>query len=164
MSSNKSPRERSQDQAATPAVGEGKRGASGHIAYLLRQAHGAVRHAMDRDLAETGLTAPQFVVLNLLDAYKGASGAQLARVAQLTPQTMNLIVRKLEAEKWLVRSEPGANGRVLHIELTASGKAKLKICKRIADKVEAKILSLLGPNNEPAVRQWLAAVAVSLES
>ena len=83
---------------AVPAAGEGKRGPQGHISYLLRQADGAARSALDSALAEVGLTTPQFLVLNLLDAYPGVSGAQLAGIAQLTPQTVNLIVRKLERE------------------------------------------------------------------
>jgi hypothetical protein len=47
----------------TPVVGEGKRGTEGHIAYLLRQAHGAVRSALDSALAASDLTTPQFLVL-----------------------------------------------------------------------------------------------------
>lgn len=145
-----------------PAVGEGRRGRQGHIAYLLRQAHGAVRSALDATLAEAGLTSPQFLVLNLLDTYPGASGAHLARVAQLTPQTVNLIVRKLERERLIARREHETHGRVLRMELTEAGAQRLRQCKQLADGVEARILALLDRDTETKVRSWLTAVAVEL--
>lgn len=145
-----------------PAAGEGKRGAEGHIAYLLRQADGAVRSSLDSAFVEAGLTTPQFLVLNLLDAYPGASGAELARIAQLTPQTVNLIVRKLERDGLIERTAHESHGRVLRLELTNDGNQRLRRCKRLADRVERKILALLDADSEPKVRRWLAAVAVAL--
>jgi len=145
-----------------PAAGEGKRGTEGHIVYLLRQAHGAVRLTLDSALAEVNLTTPQFLVLNLLDAYPGASGAELAGIAQLTPQTVNLIVRKLEHDKLVARREHESHGRVLRIELTNAGGTRLRRAKRLADGVEGRILALLDPDTEPKVRRWLAATAVTL--
>ena len=149
-------------KAAPPTEGEGKRGAQGHIAYLLRQAHASVRLAVDADLAAAGLTTPQFLVLNLLDAYPGASGAELARIASLTPQTMNLIVRKLEGEGLVRRSEHETHGRVLNLAVTAAGQKKLRLCKQLADQTEARILALLDDSAEDAVRRWLSDVAVML--
>lgn len=149
-------------KARVPAAGVGKRGAEGHIGYLLRQAQGAARQRLDAALASQGLTSPQFLLLNLLDAYPGASGADLARTAQLTPQTINLIVRKLEADGLLARSEHESHGRVLRLEVTTDGQARLKACKRLADGVEAELLALLDPASEAVVRRWLAAVAAAL--
>ena len=145
-----------------PGVGEGKRGAEGHIAYLLRQAHGAVRSELDAALADAGLTTPQFLVLNLLDTYPGVSGADLARIAQLTPQTVNLIVRKLERDGLIARREHESHGRVLRMALTEAGERRLRQCKRLADGVESRILALLDSETEPKVRRWLTAVAVAL--
>ena len=145
-----------------PRAGEGKRGTPGHIAYLLRQAQAGVRFALDAAFKPLGLTAPQFLVLNLLDAYPGVSGAELARVAQLTPQTVNLIVRKLEREKLVRRQEHETHGRVLRAELTAQGRGRLARCKRGADLVEARLLATLDPKSEAAVRRWLVAVARGL--
>ena len=48
-----------------PAIGEGKRGERGYLGYLLRQAHAASRLAMERTLADLGVTSPQFMVLTL---------------------------------------------------------------------------------------------------
>lgn len=147
-----------------PSVGEGRRGDKGHIAYLLRQAQAAVRLALDAQLAKAGLTSPQFLVLNLLDAYPGVSGADLARIAQVTPQTVNLIVRKLEADGLIERSSHETHGRVLRMDLTRQGQQRLRQCKRLADEVEHRILAVGDAQTREAVRRWLVDVAVKLGS
>ena len=145
-----------------PAVGAGKRGPDGHIGYLLRQAQAAVRLAHDVALAEVGLTTPQFLVLTLLDAYPGASGAELARIAQLTPQTMNLIARKLERERLIARDEHETHGRVLRLTLTTLGTSRLRQAKMLSDKIERRILALADADTERKLRRWLVDVAVTL--
>jgi DNA-binding MarR family transcriptional regulator len=148
--------------AALPEAGEGKRGSQGHIAYLLRQANASVRLAIDAGLAQARLTSPQFLVLNLLDAYSGASGADVARLASLTPQTVNLIVRKLERDDLIKRSEHQTHGRVLNMALTTLGQQKLQQCKLLAQQTEEQILALLDDRSEATVRRWLSDVAVQL--
>jgi len=61
-------------------------------------AQAAARLTLERALADLGVTPPQFVVLTMLKAYPGLSGADLARVALLTPQTVGVIIRNLERE------------------------------------------------------------------
>ncbi|MEC4864440.1 MarR family winged helix-turn-helix transcriptional regulator, partial [Klebsiella pneumoniae] len=81
-----------------PGPGEGKRGEEGYLGYLLRQAHAAVRLTMERTLADLGVTPPQFAVLTMLNAYPGLSGADVARLTFLTPQTVGVIIRNLERD------------------------------------------------------------------
>src|SRR5207247_3307299 len=94
-----------------PPPGEGKRGEQGHLAYLLRQAQAATRLAMERALADLGVTSPQFVVLTMLRAYPGLSGADLARVALQTPQTVGVIIRNLERDGAIRKSPHPIHGR-----------------------------------------------------
>ena len=147
--------------ARVPPAGQARRGVDGHIGYLLRQAHGAMRLAMDAAFAGAGLTSPRFLVLNLLDAYSGASGAELARVSQLTPQTINGIVRNLQRDGLITRRGHAVHGRVLCAELTAQGRARLTQCKRLANAIEKRLLGLLEPGTEAAVRRWLVDVALA---
>lgn len=145
-----------------PHVGEGKRGTEGHIAYLLRQAGAAVRATLDAELAAIGVTGAQFLVLTLLDAYPGISGAELARLTQLTPQTINLVVRKLERDALIGRAPHETHGRVLRMELTAKGRQALARCKRTADAVEQRMRALLDAPREAVVRRWLVDLAQTL--
>ena len=104
-----------------PPPGQGKRGEQGYLAYLLRQAQAATRLAMERALADLGVTSPQFVVLTMLRAYPGLSGADLARVAMLTPQTTGVIIRNLERDGAIKKAPHPIHGRVLQWTVTRRG-------------------------------------------
>ncbi|MGL6317983.1 MarR family transcriptional regulator [Aeromonas hydrophila] len=45
------------------------------------------------------ITAPQFALLTMLDAYPGSSNAELARLTLLTPQTVSPMVTSLEPQR-----------------------------------------------------------------
>ena len=147
---------------AIPRPGEGKRGPEGHLGYLLRQASVALRTAMDRALADQSLTSPQFAVLTMVVAYPGASGADLARLTFLTPQTINVIVRNLERDGAIEKTAHTTHGRILQLSATAKGQALLKRCRARVAEVEAGLAGLLGRDEQRTVRRWLSAVAEKL--
>jgi DNA-binding MarR family transcriptional regulator len=142
-----------------PEVGQGKRGVEGHIGYLLRQAHSAHRVRMERALAADGVTPPQFSVLVMLAAYPGASGAELARLSMLTPQTINVILGNLERDGAIVRRPHHEHGRIQINEMTAEGKALLARCKRAVKDVETNLLHGLTAEDELVIRRWLTKAA-----
>ncbi|WP_409998477.1 MarR family winged helix-turn-helix transcriptional regulator [Bradyrhizobium sp. SZCCHNR1002] len=166
LTSSRSPRKprpaRRKAAARPPLPGEGKRGEDGHLAYLLRQAQAAARLSLDRALTATGLTHPQFVVLTMLKAYPGLSGADCARVALLTPQTVNVIIGNLE-RCGAIRSTPHPiHGRVLQWSLTRQGIALLTRARRQAMALERRLAGGLGERDLAIIRRWLARVAVDL--
>lgn len=148
--------------AAIPLPGQGKRGPEGYLAYLLRQAAAAARLAIERALADLGTTPPQFIVLTMLDAYPGASGADIARLAQLTPQTVNLIIRNLERAGAIAKAAHPAHGRVLQLTLTDAGRTLLAACKARASTVNPMLAEGLSAEQEAVIRAWLVRVAVEL--
>ncbi|MBY0324170.1 MAG: MarR family transcriptional regulator [Reyranella sp.] len=145
-----------------PKPGEGKRGAQGHLGYLVRQASVAVRAAMEKALADVEVTPPQFSVLTMIVAYPGASGADLARLTFLTPQTINVIVRNLERMGAIAKSADAEHGRILRLTATAKGQALLKRCRWRVMEVEDRLGGLLGRDEERVVRRWLSAVGEAL--
>ena len=145
-----------------PPPGEGKRGEQGHLAYLLRQAQAATRLTMERALGELGITTPQFVVLTMLKAYPGLSGADLARVALLTPQTVGVIIRNLERVSAIRKTPHPIHGRVLQWTLTRRGAALLAKCRRHAQTVERRLAAGLPANARRLIRRWLAKIAADL--
>lgn len=142
-----------------PPVGEGKRGEAGHIGYLLRQAQAAHRVRMDSVLAGTGLTLPQFSVLTMVAAYPGASSADLARLALLTPQTMTIIVGNLERAGAIGRRPHSSHGRVQVIHITDRGRDVLSLCRQLTAPTEEGLLKGLSESEEHTVRRWLVRVA-----
>jgi DNA-binding MarR family transcriptional regulator len=153
-------------QKASPPViprpGEGKRGPQGHLGYLLRQASVALRGAMDRALADLGVTTPQFSVLTMIAAYPGASGADLARLTFLTPQTINVIVRNLERDGAIEKTAHATHGRILRLRATAKGHALLRRCRVRVARLEAGLAGLLAWDEQRTVRRWLSALAEKL--
>ena len=145
-----------------PRPGEGKRGPEGHLGYLVRQANVSVRAAMEKALAGLDVTPPQFAVLTMIAAYPGASGADLARLTFLTPQTINVIVRNLEKSGAIAKSAHAVHGRILQLAPTARGLALLKRCRARVNGLEARLARLAGREDERAVRRWLSAVAKAL--
>jgi DNA-binding MarR family transcriptional regulator len=142
-----------------PAPGEGKRGEEGHLGYLVRQAHSAVRQAVDRALEDLGVTHPQFLVMTMVNAYPGASSADIARLTVLTPQTISLIVANLEKAGRLRRVRSRTHGRIQHVELTGEGKALLARCRERTQQIESRLVENLDPEQERAIRRWLVDIA-----
>jgi DNA-binding MarR family transcriptional regulator len=144
---------------AVPKVGEGKRGEEGYLAYLLRQGAGAVRLRLERALADLGVTYPQFLVLTMLDSYPGASGADIARLALLTPQTVHGIVTNLERAALVARAAHPVHGRVQTLALTPGGRTLLLRCKKRAIDLDASLSVGLSREDEEIIRRWLVALA-----
>ncbi len=147
------------EDLAIPAAGEGKRGEGGYLTYLLRQASAANRLRMERTLADLGVTLPQFFVLTMLNAYPGASGADVARLALLTPQTVSVIMTNLEKMGAIARQPHPVHGRIQTIVLTDSGQALLAQCKLRANDVDTQLRAGLTPEEELVVRRWLVSLA-----
>ena len=144
-----------------PLVGEAKRGPEGYLTYLLRQASASVRLALDRALAKEGMTYPQQSALTMIRAYEAVSAADLARLAMLTPQTINGIVHALEI-RGAIRKEPDpVHGRILRLIITEEGRALNKRCRALTAPIEAALKAKLRPGAEGAVRQWLVDIAAA---
>jgi DNA-binding MarR family transcriptional regulator len=142
-----------------PQIGEGKRGESGYIGYLLRQASAASRLATDRALEDLGVTQPQFMAMTMINAYPGCSGADLARLSLVTPQTMSLIISNLEREGRVQRAMP-EQGRAQRLELTPAGLDLLNQCKGRMAEMDRSLRNGLSAEEEAIIRRWLVDVAV----
>lgn len=142
-----------------PAVGEAKRGPEGYLTYLLRQANAAVRLKLDRALAREGMTYPQQSALTMIRAYEAVSAADLARLAMLTPQTVNGIVRALEERGAITKVPDPVHGRILRLVATKEGCELNRRCRALTAPVEAALKARLNPALDQAVRAWLVDVA-----
>jgi len=142
-----------------PPPDQGKRGEKGYLAYLLRQAQAATRLTLERALADLGITPPQFAVLTMLRAYPGLSGADLARVTLLTPQTVGVIIRNLERDGAIRKKPHPVHGRVLQWTLTRRGQALLGKCRARGRALERRLQAGLAPKAQATIRRWLSKIA-----
>src|SRR3954449_7083182 len=110
---------------STPLIGERYRGVEGRTGYLLRQAWQAFRSAMESALQAHGLTGAQYAVVSVLARDPGASGAELARACNTTPQAMNGVLGTLERGGLIERRGHPTHGRILQATLTEEGRRRL---------------------------------------
>jgi DNA-binding MarR family transcriptional regulator len=146
-----------------PPPGRVKRGEKDYLAYLLRQAQAATRLTMERALADTGVTPPQFTVLTVLRAYPGLSGADLARVTLLTPQTVGVIIRNLERDRAIRKTPHPVHGRILQWTLTRRGGTLLDKGRRHVKALERRLMAGLTAKTQATVRRWLSKIAADLQ-
>jgi DNA-binding MarR family transcriptional regulator len=92
------------------------------------------------------LTLPEFVCLRFVSLSPGLSSAELSRHANVTPQAMNTVLRKLENLGAVARPESVSSGRALPATLTGQGRAVLKRAEVVVRDADARILArLTGP-------------------
>ena len=99
----------------------------------------------------------------MLKAYPGLSGADLARVALLTPQTVGVIIRNLERSGAIRKTPHPVHGRLLQWTLTRRGLTLLDKCRRHAMALERRLTAGLGATAEITVRRWLSGIAAELQ-
>jgi DNA-binding MarR family transcriptional regulator len=100
-----------------------------------------VRRVLDDLCAAEGIAVPDYLVLAVVRrSPRGrAAPSQLCRILDRTSGGMSLTLDRLEAERWLVRSDDPADGRRVVVELTATG---LALATRVNDALHAWEASL----------------------
>ncbi|MFC4592272.1 MarR family winged helix-turn-helix transcriptional regulator [Sphaerisporangium corydalis] len=111
------------------------------LSYLVFRLERRIRARLDEALSRHGVTTPAYMALSELRMRDGLSSAELARIAFVTPQAMNLVIRDLE-QRELIRRDPHPDGgRVLCARLTREGLSLLRRCDRSLDAIEATMLA-----------------------
>jgi DNA-binding MarR family transcriptional regulator len=146
-----------------PLIGQSYRGVEGHSGFLLRQAWLALLGATEMALREHGLTLAQYGVLSVLRHHPGASGADLARACNTTPQAMNGVLATLEHESLIERQQHPTHGRILQATLTGEGQRRLEAADPTVRGVERVIERDFPPKDIAIVKAWLVATAERLE-
>ena len=134
------------------------------VGYVLKVAQQRLRLAMDTAMRDLGVTAPQYAVLRYLGESGGMSGADLARRAFVTPQTMNRIIVNLDKAGLIERAPHAKSGRVLDTRLSPAGRRLLEKCRERVDAVENTMLSGLTAAEREQLRDLLQRCADSLRA
>ena len=127
-----------------------------NLGYLFRLAYQRFRAALDDALEELGLSAQDYVILSVFETRSELSTSELARITQVTRQTMHTAVLGLESAGLLERRP--RNQRVVLVGLTRRGRKALKAATDRVRTVERSALAGLSRDDERAVRSWLASL------
>lgn len=126
--------------------------------FYVYQVEQLVRSSIENTLVKHGLTAGQYMTLNLLGHLEPITSADLARKSRITPQSMGEYVRTMEEQGWLQREVNENNKRHLLIKTTAAGKNILKKCETSIDEAEAKFFECLDPEERHTLKFMLSRV------
>ena len=115
----------------------------GRVGYELKRAQQAFCVAADNTLRRVGLTNAQYAVLAMLEESGSLSGADLARLCYVAPQTMNQLVVGLEARGLVRRADHPSNRRIRQASLTETGHALIATAHERVRTVEASMVAEL---------------------
>jgi DNA-binding MarR family transcriptional regulator len=121
------------------------------------------REGLEERLRPVGVTMAQLQVLTSLVDEPGMSGAKLARVRRVSPQTIHALLMATEERGWIRRSTDPENNRTLLATLTPQGR---RICARagkIALELQFHVLSIFDANEVRRVEVLLEKMITNLE-
>jgi DNA-binding MarR family transcriptional regulator len=136
----------------------------GNLGYAIKQLQHLLRAAIEQRLraSAVGLTFPHALTLYLLAQRPGLSGAQLARDAFVSAQTMNQILTRLEADGLIERAPDPQHGRILKARVTARGMAEFQRGCVIADDLIEAAQQGLSSDERALLLTLLARVQANL--
>jgi len=127
-------------------------------AYLLTQAHFALRAKVDDALKSFEVTGLQYTVLSMVALHPGLSSAELSRRFFRTQQSMGQLLSGLVERGWLARDEHPENRRILRVTLTEAGRALVAGGGKALDTVEDAAFSAFSAADIKVFRTILESV------
>lgn len=127
------------------------------ITKLMKRIMTEFRTRMDEKLHPYGVTTAQVRLLGTIRHAPGSSGAQLARLCEITPQSAQALIQRAEEAGWIIRKKDEVNDRILIATLTPEGEKILKTADRVLRNIESRLWQDIPP-------QKLAAVIKVLET
>jgi DNA-binding MarR family transcriptional regulator len=134
------------------------------VGYELKRAQYTLRLATDEVARRHDLTTPQYAVLDALGRKPGASGAALARMCFVTPQSMNELLVRLERSGLVERASDPSHGRRLSLTLTPAGASVLSAITVEMEGVQQRMVSALTTQEAKALSSYLRSCADALEN
>lgn len=132
-------------------------GPEANLGYLFRLAHQRFRATLDDVLEGVGLSAQDYGILSVFATRVELSTSDLARLTQVTRQTMHPAILRLESAGLLERR--AKNQRVVLSRLTKRGSDVLAEATKRIRGAERAAFAGLSQQDEATVRVWLAGVA-----
>jgi DNA-binding MarR family transcriptional regulator len=131
--------------------------AEANLGYLFRLAYQRFRAQLENELEDIGLSAQEYAILSVFETRAELSTSELARVTQVTRQTMHSVILRLEAAGLLDRR--ARNQRVVLLRPTKQGRDALRAATRRVRAIERATFAGLSQADEATVRAWLSGLA-----
>ncbi|MFF1832253.1 MarR family winged helix-turn-helix transcriptional regulator [Paenarthrobacter sp. NPDC058040] len=132
------------------------------LTVLINRANGAILDTVNGALEEFDLSPTQYATLLMLGCNPGTSSAGLARLVNITPQTMGVVVTKLETRGLVMRQPAEIHSRVLTITLTEDGNRLLQSADAAIQDVERHLADSLSAPEVEHLKALLGRVTRTL--
>ena len=130
---------------------------------LIKSVLQGYRSRLDEELQPHGITTSQLRMLWVVEENPAVSGAKVARICSVTPQSGQATLAVMEANGWIRRRASDASERVLVSELTVSGRKVLARGKSIAEGLNRRLWKGIGERELAGMDAVLEAVVRKLE-
>lgn len=124
------------------------------LGTYLKRSEQALMAAKERALKPHGLSVPQYAALYAL-SIAPLSGAQLARVACVTPQSMASLLSNLETKGLVERHPSEVHAQVLVARMTPRGRAAFRKANEACLVVERGLSATFTDDEEKQLRELL---------
>ena len=130
--------------------------------YTIKQVQQQIHVAMEDALRPLSLNISQYNVLKNLDTLSPTTGAELARKAFITPQTMHTMLMTMEKKGLIERNPVTGNSKSFAIAATAKGGTTLKEAEKTLAEVFNRGNDALTPNEHSELDRLLQKLSASL--
>lgn len=137
--------------------------AAERLGSYIKRAEQALIATKTAALKPAGLTVPQYSALLHLAENPGISAAALARLAGVTPPTMNTVLTNLQDRGLVDRTPHEWHKNVLETRLTEQGRAVMDDADARAIAVERALAERFTAAELAAVQESLTRAAVALD-
>jgi DNA-binding MarR family transcriptional regulator len=121
----------------------------------VKQLQLSLRVAIDRALADSGLSMAQAAVLEVLVSQGALTCSQAARSCAITRQSMQEVVVALHARGLLEKDTDPADARHIVIELTKEGQRAAQNCRDTIQDIEARMTRGLNKQEKAKFLSWI---------
>lgn len=131
------------------------------LGFLLHRTGAVLGPVVGAALQTLELTLPAMVCMKILSVFPGMSNAELARANNITPQSMNTVVKTLQERGLVTRPASVPSGRSLPTQLTREGKTLLKRAEAAVAVAEDQVLTDLTTAQRRDLKRLLGKIGGS---
>ena len=132
------------------------------LPLALRAAYMALHRSTEAKLAPHRVTADQFVLLLALDESRSLTQRELAHRISSDPSTVRAMLVLLERNGFVRRAAHPTDSRAKKVELTASGKRKLRKLWKVSQTIRDEMYVVMTPDEAEILIRLLRRVSETL--
>ncbi|MFE6157829.1 MarR family winged helix-turn-helix transcriptional regulator [Streptomyces sp. NPDC056486] len=134
------------------------------FSHSMWRANNSVHRALNERLRSLDVTMTQLGLVMTLDQYGPLSGADLARMQNITPQSVTTALGHLERIGWIERHPHAVHKRVVLVEPTEAGLLGMVKGRRLVEAVVEQLSDVVGGPEELArLTLGMRRIAVALD-